>query len=375
MKKVVIVGSGFGGIDTALRIREENEDLQITVVDKKSHFTYQVGLHELVSKKIRAKSIRINLAKLYRKHNIKFYREEAVEVDPLEKSVTTMSRKLGFDYLVIAVGGTTNYFSIPGAKANSFGLKTVKEALGIRTELKKQLDRAKYYNHPINIVVVGGGLTGIETAAEIKDYTKKKANVILLEALPDIMKGFNKETRAYCDKILKKKGIDINTSCCVEKVEHGKIYLEDDKPIDANLLVWCAGIKANPVTNNMGLKTNDKGSILINNYLQTNHPDIYAVGDCSYMYQNPQPMTALIAIMESKTVVHNILADINKEEKIVFKKEDYPYLISLGRGRGVLLQDNKVKKGLLPAIMKKLLRKNYVFSHRHWVWPFNKLEG
>ena len=127
-ERVVIAGSGFGGLDTALKLRKLNKKLEIIVIDKSPFFIYQVSLHEIISGKVKEEKLKINLAKLYQKHKIIFYKDEIVQVKPLEKAIVTMARKLNFDYLVLGFGGITNFFGVEGMKENSFEVRLVNPA-------------------------------------------------------------------------------------------------------------------------------------------------------------------------------------------------------------------------------------------------------
>lgn len=372
MTKVVIAGSGFGGMEAALRLKEHDSSLEITVIDKSSFFTYQVSLHKALAGSLKRKNIMINLERLYQNERIRFYRDEIIQVRPLDKIVVTRSRHLEFDYLIIAVGGVTNYFGTQGMKEYAFELKHISDAEKIHRQIHSEIEKAKFYKEPINIVVCGAGLTGVEAAGEIADISKGRAKVILIESNNTIMRGFPKKAIDYAKKILKKKGVEIKTDNMVKKAEKGKIILGNKKEIFTNTIIWCCGIKPPLITHKMGLRTNEKGAIMTNEYLQTARPYVYAIGDCAYIYQNPQPQTALTAIQEAETVARNIIADINGEKKKIYRPKDIPYLISIGKNKGLMIRKKSIRKGFLPIIIKKFIEKHYLFTRRNWYWPFNR---
>jgi len=374
VNRVVIAGSSFGGLDTALKLREKNKKEEIIVIDKSSFFTSKVSLYKLISGRTKKKKITINLKKLYKKHNIRFYKDEIVQVKPLEKAIITMARKINFDYLVLAIGGVTNYFGTEGIKENSFELKKLIDAEKINKYVKEEIEKSKYYTEPINIVVCGGGLTGVEAAAELADLTRKKARVIITEAYQTIMNGFSKKAINYAEKTLKKKGVTIKTNSHIKKADKGKVILKDGTEVYGSVIIWCGGIKPDPLTHKTGLRTNEKGAIMVNDFLQTSHPHIYAIGDCSYMYKNPQPTTAFTAIQQANVVAWNIHADITKKDKKAFMPKDWPYLIALGKRKGIIIRRKSVKTGLTPSIIKKFIEKQYLFTRKHWRWPLSKIE-
>ncbi|MBC8495008.1 NAD(P)/FAD-dependent oxidoreductase [archaeon] len=373
--KVIIVGSGFGGLESALKLRQLNKEVDIIVIDKKPFFVYQPSLHKLISMTAKKKEIIIDLEKLYTKHNIRFYKEDVVEIKPLEKSVVTMSRKLNFDYLVIGVGGVTNFFGIDGAEENTLPLKTIFDTKKIKKNLFEELEKASHYKEPINIVVAGGGFTGIETAGELADITKGKGKVIIIESSTSILKGLGNKVIQFAETTLKEKGVEIKINNKIKKVEKGKITLENEETIYSNIIIWCCGIKPNRLTYKSGLRTSDRGGIMINEFLQTSHPHIYAAGDCAYIYKSPQPQTALIALKQGMLIAENINADIRKLDKKAFEPMDWPFLISLGKRKAILIKNKNVKTGFIPSIMKKFVQKNYVFNKKNHKWPFKiKLE-
>jgi len=374
VKTVVIVGSGFGGLEAALNIRDLLPEDEIIVIDKKQQFTYQPTLHSLACGFVKKKSVVMNLEKIFRKNNIKFYQEEAVEVKPLENSVITKMRKINFDYLVLSTGGMVNYHDMTDLEEHYFKLKRVLDAENIRVNIKEEIKKAKHYNNPPNIVICGGGLTGVELAAEIADKVKGKAKITILQSGPKIMNGFSKEVVKYSELVLKKKGVDIRTNSTIVSGKKGMVCLKNGEEIYASIIIWCGGVKSNPLNYKAGLGINDKGLIMVNEFLQTTQPHIYAVGDCSYNYKNPQPATAQSAMHQGELVAYNIYAEIKSVEKKVFIPGDHPYLISIGRMHGVMIKKKSLKKGFIPILLKKFVQKEYMFKHRHWMWPLKKVK-
>ncbi|MBU0472434.1 MAG: FAD-dependent oxidoreductase [Nanoarchaeota archaeon] len=371
--RVIIVGAGFGGLETALRLREKNNKVEIILINKEQFFTYKPSLHRLISGKAKEKQLTINLEILLWKHRIKFYKDEVVQVKPLEKAVVTISRKINFDYLVLAFGSITDHQGIEGAKEHCFELQTILDTKRIKKHVEEEIDKAKYYSNPIKIIVCGAGLTGIETIGELADMTNKKAKLVLVNKEQNIMSGFDKKIVEYAEKTLKKKEVTIINNSKIKRFEKGKVLLEENNELYSNVIIWCGGVKPNPLTHKTSLRTNDRGAIMVNEYLQTSHPHIYAVGDCSYLYQHPQPRTAQTAIKQGLTTAQNINADITKKEKQSNYAKDYPYVISLGKNKCIMIKNKKIKTGLWPAIIKRYIEINYLFTRKHWRWPFNKM--
>lgn len=313
-------------------------------------------MHEVAVGRTKEKSIRFDLKKYYEKHNIRFYNEELWCVKPFEKVVLTKTRKISYDYIILAIGGVTNYCGIKGMKEHSFDIWDYKS---IQETIRKETEKSRFYKEKNNIIVCGAGLTGIELAAELIERTK--ANILLVEACKDILPGLKKAEKTVFN-ILKNKGVHIMTNTVVSRAEKGVVYLRNNKKIYAGTIIWCGGIKANPVNQKTGLRTNNRGLIMTNEYLQSSNASIYSVGDCAYQYKNPQPTTAQTAIQEGRTAANNILLSINNKDKEIFRQKNQKYLVSLGRWKGVYLEKT-LRTGIIPAIIKKLVEKTYVFKH------------
>jgi NADH dehydrogenase len=310
---------------------------------------------------------------MYRRRGIQFVQEEIIEVLSRENAIVTHARKIPFDYLVLAFGGVSNFYGVEGAEQNLLALKTFEDTLRIKEELRVALHKASYYHDPIKIIVCGGGVTGVEAATEIVEIAGKKANVIVCDSGKAVMKGFPSKAVKYVQNVLAVKGIKFLGNARIKKSLPGKLIFADGKEIYASVIVWCGGVKPNPVAQRAAMRTSERGAVMVNEYLQTSYHNIYAVGDCSYSYKDPVPTTAQSAIKQAKIAAHNILADIAKTDKKIFYAKANPYIISLGKGRAVLQNGQKVRSGILYAIIKTFIEKHYIFTRKHWRWPFNRL--
>jgi len=316
--RVIIAGSGFGGLQAALELRGKKEVTEIIIIDSNQTMIYQPDLVYINkgSNYINKKSI--NLKKLYKsgfskKQSIKFYNERVVEVRPRDNVLVTSNRKLDFDYLILAFGSVNNYIGIIGSKY-SLCLKTPSDYLKVKSEIDDLFLKAKHYSKPSKVVLVGGGVTGVELAAEIKKKVGKYLDVILTHHANRLMNSFPYKVSVYVQKTLKKLGVEIMLGKLAKRFEKGVVVFNDGLTIDASLIIWCGGVKPNPVNYECALRTNQHGAIMVNDYLYSpSKKNIYSVGDGAYQFQNPQPMTAQNAIHQGKHAAKNILLILGKK--------------------------------------------------------------
>ncbi len=374
---IVIAGAGFAGIEAALHLRDlaSKKDLDIRVFDKSKYFTYQPSLHMLATGVKSKKAITIDLELLFSKKGIRFYPEAIDKVNPKTKTIYSENRKVDFDYLIIGTGTVNNYRNVPGAPENALCLKTLADADKIKNSIHHLIDKTKVYSQPPKIVVIGTGLTGVEMAAELADMVKKRAQVILVGTSSHILKGFSFDAIGYAEKILKKKGVDLQFNKSVSKIDSSKVSFRDKSEIYSSLTIWCGGVRANPVNRRLGLRTNEYHFIMVNNFLQTNFLDVFAVGDCAYQFKTPQAMTAQTASAQGKLAAGNIWARINDKELVSYlpKQSDYKYLVSLGKYKAFLFSQKSLLKGLIPYNIKAFVEKEFLFKRKNWIWPIKKI--
>ncbi len=208
-KKVVIVGGGFGGLEAALRLKDLDSNLKITLISKDRWLEYKPSFQHLVCNRKKLSKSAIRLDKLMKRKGIRFYAEEVIQVRPLEQAISTMTRKINFDYLIWAVGSVSDDRKIDGISVNALKLNNGRDVFKIRKELFSELSKARHYNDKIRIAVCGAGTTGVQLAADLSEKVGNKGSVVLIECGDRILRGFDLETSKYASKVLKKKSIDI----------------------------------------------------------------------------------------------------------------------------------------------------------------------
>ncbi|RUL53588.1 NAD(P)/FAD-dependent oxidoreductase [Lysinibacillus antri] len=383
-KKIVILGAGYGGLLTALKLREflGKNEANVTVVNKYPTHQIITELHRLAGGTIKEPAIALPLEKLFKGKDINIVVKEVKSFNVESKEVfLTDGSYLEYDILVVALGSQTGYFGIPGLEENSMVLKSVDDANQINAHIERKIASYAQSKNPADatIVIGGGGLTGVELVGEIIDNFPKIAkkygvdfnefNVKLVEAGPKILPVLPDDLIQRATESLSKRGVEFLTGLPVTGVEGNKISLKDGSVIAANTFIWTGGVAALPLVQESGLAC-DRGKAIINEYLQsTSHPEVFVVGDASVALpaDGGRPLyapTAQVAWQMGETAGYNLFALIRGQKLETFNPINSGTLASLGRKDGVATVggNNIPLKGLPASLMKEASHVRYL-SH------------
>ena len=401
MKKIVILGAGFGGIKAAFALCQaiESRGLQnkyeLTLVDRNPYHTYTPTLYEIATtSKETANQVNLehivtfSIPQIFRGRCITFLQKIVAKIDLIGGDVHFQDQtKIKCDYLVFALGAETNYFGIPGLEKNALSLKTFKDAILIREKILERVYEIQF-GQELKILVGGGGATGIELAGEIqswlmdlnKEFKKFRFSVKIVEAAPAILAGFDKRVFEKVSRRLKKIGVDVLTGEAITQIEPRNIILKSGKSLDFDVLIWTGGVKAVSLMADLPLKKEQRGKVEVVGEMQclSHTPDlklygkIYGLGDavCSYnpATGKPVPLMAEAAIEQAKVVAYNILEDIKVEEGLAkqpnYKKyqpeKEFPYVIPVGGKFAVAKWGPLVLSGFAGWILKGLVEIYYL---------------
>jgi NADH:ubiquinone reductase (non-electrogenic) len=318
-KKIILLGTGFAAFRF---IKKINTRLyQVTVVSPRNHFLFTPLLPSTTVGTIEFRSI---IEPVRNTENITFHQSYCKEIEYANNQIlcadadTNKTYYLEYDYLIFAVGETTNTFGIEGIRENALFLKELSDARKIRTKVIDcfenasipglSLDEKKKY---LRFVVCGGGPTGIEFAAELHDFieedVKRKykdiasfVEIIVIEAKDAILASFDKKLSEYTTKIFNRQNIFLKTNSFVKKVDRDKIYLGGGSSFEYGLLVWATGNTATDIVRNSELPLDKRGKIITDSFfkvLSENRlfENVYAMGDCATVFGNELPATAQVA--------------------------------------------------------------------------------
>jgi len=353
---IVIIGAGFGGLETARGLR--NAPVRITLIDRHNYHLFQPLLYQVAIAGLLPTQIAYPLRTIFRKQkNLEFQMGEVTEVNLKEKYVKMDGSAIAYDYLILAVGGETNFFGNKSVEQNAFQLKNIQSAMDVRNHLLKTFEEANREADAdkrkalLTYVVVGGGPTGVETSGALaeliihimkRDYPHMDLNevrVLLLEAGPNVMASYPDELRKATMRLLKNKNVEILTDTKLADYNGQKVTLGEGKKIEANTLIWTAGVKAAGITNQLGVELAGSGRVRVADNLQIkDHTGVFVVGDAAYLENGggrPLPMLSTVAIQQGRLTAQNIQKMIKGEKPGAFHYKDPGLLATIGRNAAV----------------------------------------
>ena len=375
-KKIVVLGGGFAGVECTRQLESkfgDNPDIELIMISEDNFLLFTPMLPQVASGMIETRHIVLPIRTICEK--TKFYEGRIKNIDPYGKIVTLWgtgdkrSISIHYDFLVIALGSETNFFGMTDVEKNAFTMKTLNDAVMLRNRVIDMLEQAENETNPIlrksflNFVVVGGGFAGIETAGELMDLLldarkhyptilKEDIKVVVLEALPMILPGFNQKLAEFAKDKMVKRGIEIKLKTAVTSFDGNEVTIKtlnetskdpvDDSKISGirtKTLVWTAGVTpVNTIKRSM-FKT-EKGKLVVNEYLEvSDFPGVFATGDCALFLdpttQKPFPPTAQIAEAQAKTAAKNLQAIINNSAKEKFEFHSKGQMAIIGKRTGI----------------------------------------
>lgn len=356
--KIVIVGAGFGGMALAKKLSKKPVD--VILIDKNNYHTFQPLLYQVATGGLEADSIAYPIRRVFREiGNVKFRLADVQSVDPKAKLLKTDIGIIPYDELVIASGSDTNYFNFEKIKAKLFSLKSVNDALDIRSFLMQNMEKAitKQRNierdELINVVIVGAGPAGLELAGALAEMRKhvlpkdfpeidfERMNIYLFEATNKVLGAMSEESSLASLKFLRQLNVKVHLNARVEAFDGHKVTLADGQTFASETVIWTAGVKANPID---GLPVDSLGGAqrikvdAFNQVLGTEH--IYAIGDVAVHItkENPRglPMLAPVAMQQGTHLASNFLRSARGEEQRPFKFKEKGVMATIGRNKAVV---------------------------------------
>ncbi|APY09282.1 FAD-dependent oxidoreductase [Winogradskyella sp. J14-2] len=359
LPRIVIVGGGFAGINLAKTLA--NKKLQVVLIDKHNYHTFQPLLYQVSSSGLEPDSIAYPLRKIIKKHKTSFFRlAEVNEIQPEQKNIKTSIGDLTFDYLVLATGTKTNFFGNNEIENNSMPMKTVPQALNIRSLILQNFEKAAIANTKeereayLNFVIVGGGPTGVELAgaiAELKnnilprDYHDLNANdmhIHLLEGSTRVLPPMSKHASEKAEKFLKTLGVNVHCNTQVTDYDGLEVSTNTDLQLQSETLIWAAGVTGAPVNGlNASALVERANRYKVNEFNQVEgYDNIFAIGDIAQMtsedYPKGHPQVAQPAIQQGILLGKNLLRLINNKPMKSFVYNDKGSMATIGRNKAVV---------------------------------------
>jgi NADH dehydrogenase len=377
--KIVILGAGYGGILTSLRLQKElnYNEADVTLVNKHDYHYITTHLHMPAAGTDHPDNARVNISKLIDEFKIDFVKSTVVQIRPQDRKVILEDGTLSYDYLVIGLGGESETFGIPGLADNAFTIRSINSVRLIREHIEYQFARYKREPHRtdyLTFVIGGAGFTGIEFIGELADripdlckqfdVDRSLVKVINIEAAPTALPGFDPELVEYAMQVLQKKGVTFRIGTAIKECTPDGVIVGEGEEIKSQTVIWTGGVRGNRLIEEAGFETM-RGRVKVDEFLRApNHENIYVLGDNSLMFNEegrPYPPTAQIAMQQGVNCAHNLVASIRSQSLKPFVFQNKGTVASLGKGEAIGVAFGKKYKGRTAAWLKKLIDLRYLF--------------
>jgi NADH:ubiquinone reductase (H+-translocating) len=360
MKKVCILGSGYAGLFCAANLLADYEDknkYEISIFDQNSYHQLIQQIH-LVSSGIRKPNDISFSIKEIMKDDVIFYQALVTGVNLDNQNIITSTHKeYNFDYVVIALGALNAFFGIKGAEEYSQSFRSLDDAIRLQKKIQNLKDS--------NIVICGGGATGISLAGALSEILKEKENITItiVEAQSDILPGWNPKLVKTIKKFLKNNNINLITNNPIKEVYQSSVLLGDGTIIENSLSIWTAGVKGCNIEIKPQVKRTKSNRIIVNKFSQIEgYNNAFALGDISaFPLDNGQisPQLAQFAVRQAKNVAKNLLRREKGEDMVEFHYEQYGSILSLGK-KCIGMINGVIISGSLCQYVEDFLIDNYI---------------
>lgn len=364
--KVVIIGAGFAGLGAAKKL--EKAAAQITLIDKNDYHTFQPLLYQVATALLEDSEVGHPVRDMVRgQENLCFHKTAVTSIDLQQRQVHLADMdSISYDYLVLCPGATVNFFGISGADEHAFPLYTLPDAVRLKRHVlqifdKADKDRSLVDEGALNIVVVGGGPTGVETAGAMAELFENElaldyphlpvseAQITLVEAGPVLLSPFKKKLQAYTKKELEERGVHVRLGEVVEAISPDEVTLKSGEVLKTKTLVWGAGIKSNPLIESLGVEL-VHGRIPVEADLTMKaHPEVFVIGDGAAITDGKTgqllPQLGSVALQSGNHAGETIARLLAGKSAEPFKYLDKGFMATIGHGSAVMQVHNRTMTG------------------------------
>ncbi|MDX1627165.1 MAG: NAD(P)/FAD-dependent oxidoreductase [Fulvivirga sp.] len=396
--RVIIIGGGFAGIQLAKKLR--NLPLQIVMFDRNNYHTFQPLLYQVATSALEPDSIADPLRKQLEPKNNFYFRMGAVhEIDAENNRLSTEIGEIGYDYLVIATGSRTNYYGNDSIRDNGLAIKQIPQALDMRSHILQNFEAANITEDQeekisrMNVVIVGGGPTGVELAGAMgelrknvlpRDYPEldfSQMKIILAQAEDRLLPAMSEKSSERALKYLKKFGVDVRLETMVKTYNDNTAYLNTGDEIRTHTLIWAAGVKGT-FPDGLNVKSIANDRILVDRYnCVEGYDNIFAIGDIASMksedYPRGHPMVAPVAMQQGRHLAKNFKNLLNKKPLEPFEYEDKGTMATIGRNKAVADIGKLRFGGFLAWLIWMFVHllsivgfRNRLIVFSNWVWNY-----
>ncbi|MGL5979861.1 MAG: NAD(P)/FAD-dependent oxidoreductase [Phocaeicola sp.] len=399
-KQIVVIGGGFGGMRLASDLIEKA--FSVTLIDKNNYHQFQPLLYQVASSGLEASSICFPFRKIFnRKKKLTFLLAEVSEINSEKKEVITNVGAVPYDYLVVAAGTTTSFFGNDNLAKYTLPMKTTEEAMWVRNRILLQLEQLARTTDETeriklsNLIIVGGGATGVEVAgvlSEMRRYVLPnyypelqsiKLHIYLIESAPRLLGAMSDSASANALSFLESMGVEVLLNTRVIDCDENSVQLSNGDSLASSLIIWVSGVTANSI---QGIPTESLGRanrILIDNTLQVKGmSNVYALGDIAFVegdsrYPNGHPQVAQVAIQQGKLLASNLNNLSKGGVQHPFKYRDLGSLATVGRNKAVADLPKLHFSGFMAWIIWLFIHlrsilgvKNQLAVLLDWIWNY-----
>jgi len=382
-KKVLILGAGAAGLSAALELKKASAGtpgLEVTLVDQRNYHHPLPFIWQVVSGSVEPGHISFPLHALLRRRGaegpVEFRQSLIHGIDVEKKVVNTDSGKLKWDYLVVALGSTTNYFGMADVEENSLSFKSLRDAVNIHNRILDNYEASLLERNEerrrelLTFVVVGGGPSGIELAAAIQDFVRKalvrdypslmsQTRLLLVEAQDALLSGLGARVSELASNRLRSRGIEVLLKTRISKAWSAGVQTADGQTIATRTIIWVAGVKPVDVVESLPFEKAKGGRIVVNQYMEVpESPGVYVLGDCAYLLQEngsvAYPPTQQVAQRQGPACARNIIRVMRGEEQRPFRYKFKGQVVYMGRNLVVAQLGNRVFDGFAAALLRRV---------------------
>ncbi|MEF2966224.1 NAD(P)/FAD-dependent oxidoreductase [Paenibacillus sp. M1] len=396
MKKIVVLGGGYGGVVTSkhlAKLFKKDKDVEIKLIDRNPYHTLLTELHEVAANRAPEDSVKIELKKIFAGQKVDVVLDSIDHIDFNAKELRSEKSTYKYDYLVIGTGCKPTFFGIPGAEEHSLTLWSYEDAVRLKEQVRNKFGLAAKETNPakrrkmLSFVVVGAGFTGVELVGELAEFRDElckeffidpsEVRLVVADMAPKILPILPDKLIEKAAKRLHKMNVEIITSAKITGVTPSGVVL-GEKELEADTVVWTAGVEGSDLVGKLDVKQEGRKRIVTNDKLQSvDHENVYIVGDNIFFIPEgetrPVPQMVENAEQAGPVIAHNIHADIHNKPKKSYKPGFHGTMVCIGSRYGVanvgLPNKMFMLTGFLAMFSKHLINMYYLFT----VAGFNKV--
>jgi NADH:ubiquinone reductase (H+-translocating) len=399
--RIVIIGGGFGGIEVVKTLGKESH-FQMVLFDRHNYHTFQPLLYQVATAGLEPDSIASPLRKIFEGYKDFYFRmAEVKKVIPEENSIDTSIGKLKYDYLIIATGSRTNYYGNTELRKKAFPMKQVPQALDLRSKILQNFEHAllstnkQELNSLLDIVIVGGGATGVELAGALSELKRKvlpkdlpeidfkNMDIMLIENGPKLLAGMSENASNHALKYLQEFGVNIKLNTGVLNYDGYTVKLKDGSEIYSQTVIWAAGVMGN-ILEGFKPESVKASRYLVDSFNKvTGYKNIFAIGDPAAMVSEKlpkgHPMLAQVALQQGKNLGKNLKCGVHNKNFAwkTFSYHDKGSMATIGRNRAVVDLPNWKFAGIFAWFTWMFVHLLFLVGFRNkittlinWIWNY-----